>query len=269
MFKKMLVQRARSGNWKKWAAKHEYEELKEGAWLEPGLALLRKKVKENWTEEHRNVARKIFLEGGWTQKRLFDLGWSDVSQCQACQLEEGAEKHRLHHCPEWYEVRREIPQAFRKLKQKARTSEKEWKWQRGTVAHPLSESQWNRDHFSMKKWESEKHKNWGMPAEGFKGHSAPSKRAELTAFLCLLKKVCGPIKVHVDNRGIIDGLRKGEKECIKPRAGDADLWTKFWEELHEKLVKSGILVEVEHVKAHCSNYCQKVWKVKKTTFWRT
>ena len=31
--------------WKKWAAKHEYEELNEGAWLEPGLAVLRKKEK--------------------------------------------------------------------------------------------------------------------------------------------------------------------------------------------------------------------------------
>ena len=28
------------------------------------------KVQENWTAKHRNVARKIFLEGGWTQKRL-------------------------------------------------------------------------------------------------------------------------------------------------------------------------------------------------------
>ena len=59
------------------------------------------------------------------------------------------------------------------------------------------------------------------------------KRAELTAFLCFLKKVIGPIKVHVDNKGIIDGLRKGEKECIKPRAGDSDLWIKIWEESHE------------------------------------
>ena len=42
--KKMLVQRARSVYWKKRAAKHEHEELKEGAWLEPGLALLRQKV---------------------------------------------------------------------------------------------------------------------------------------------------------------------------------------------------------------------------------
>ena len=83
--RKMLVQRARSVHWKKWAAKHEDEELIDGAWLEPGLALLRKKAKENWTEKHRTVARKIFLEGGWTQKRLFDAGWSDVRQCQACQ----------------------------------------------------------------------------------------------------------------------------------------------------------------------------------------
>ena len=46
------------------------------------------------------------------------------------------------------------------------------------------------------------------------------KRAELTAFLCLLKRAIGPAKVHVDNKGIIDGLRRGES--IKPRAEDAD-----------------------------------------------
>ena len=68
--KRMVVQRARSVHWKKWAAKHEYEVLKEGAWLEPGLALLRKKVRENCTEKHRNFARKIFWEGGWTQKEI-------------------------------------------------------------------------------------------------------------------------------------------------------------------------------------------------------
>ena len=63
------------------------------------------------------------------------------------------------------------------------------------------------------------------------------KRADLTAFLFLLKKVIGPIKVHVGNTGNIDGLRKGEKECIKPRAEDADLWITNWEELHELLKK--------------------------------
>ena len=68
--------------WKKWA-KHEYEELKEGIWLTPALALLRKKTKEDWTEKHRHVARKLVLEGGWVQKKLFDIGWSDESECQA------------------------------------------------------------------------------------------------------------------------------------------------------------------------------------------
>ena len=67
------------------------------------------------------------------------------------------------------------------------------------------------------------------------------KRAELKAFLCLLS-----MWYH---QGPIVGLRKGEKECSKLRAGDADLWIKIWEALHE-LVKRGILVEVEHVKAH-------------------
>ena len=42
---KMLLQRARTVCWKKWAAKHEIEELKEGVWLELALALLQKKTK--------------------------------------------------------------------------------------------------------------------------------------------------------------------------------------------------------------------------------
>ena len=77
--KKMLWQQARKVYWKRLAAKHEYEELKVGVWLEPARALMRKKTKEGGNEHHRNVARKFFLEGCWVQKRLFDIGWSDES----------------------------------------------------------------------------------------------------------------------------------------------------------------------------------------------
>ena len=70
-------------------------------------------------------------------------------------------------------LRRWIPEAFTKWEQKVKTSKKEWKWQRGIVTHPLSESQCNRGHFSVKRWESEKQKRWDIPAEGFKGHVAP------------------------------------------------------------------------------------------------
>ena len=109
----MLLQQIRKVYRKKWAAKHEYEELKEGIWLEPAQAVLRKKTKE-MDGKHRNVARMLFLEGGWVQKRLFDTGWSDERKWQDWNEEEGIEKHRRCHCSGWYEIRREIPEAFRK-----------------------------------------------------------------------------------------------------------------------------------------------------------
>ena len=140
-----------------------------------------------------------------------------------------------------------IPEAFSsKWEQKTRTSKKSGSGKKGLVTHPLSESKWNRGLFSVKEWESKKHKSWGMPVEGFKGHVATDgsllgtagkwgacgwsevqldyeeelgplygmygsveaefevqrtiKRAELTAFFCLLKRVEGPIKVHVDKK---------------------------------------------------------------------
>ena len=34
--KKMLLKQARTGHWKKWAAEHESEELREGVWFDPG-----------------------------------------------------------------------------------------------------------------------------------------------------------------------------------------------------------------------------------------
>ena len=75
------------------------------------------------------------------------------------------------------------------------------------------------------------------------------KRAELTAFLCLLKKVTGPIKVHVDNKGVIDGLRKEKRNASSQEREMQNYGKNIWEEIHG-LVERGILVEAEHVKAH-------------------
>ena len=114
----------------------------------------------------------------------------------------------------------------------------------------------------MTKWESEKHKSWCMPAEGFKGHVTTDgtllgkgrklgacgwavvqldydeemhgmygsmeagyevqctvKRSELTAFLHLLRKVIGPINVHVGNKGIIGWITKRRERVYKPKSG--------------------------------------------------
>ena len=69
--KKMLLQRARSVYWKKLAARHEDEELKEEAWLDPKLVLLRKKVQENWTEKHRNCGQEDLLGRRLDAKEIF------------------------------------------------------------------------------------------------------------------------------------------------------------------------------------------------------
>ena len=59
------------------------------------------------------------------------------------------------------------------------------------------------------------------------------KRAELTAFLCVLRKAVGPTLVYVDNKGIVYGLWRGEMRCIGPRSMDGDLWIMVWEELQQ------------------------------------
>ena len=69
------------------------------------------------------------------------------------------------------------------------------------------------------------------------------KRAELTAI--------GPTMVHVDNKGIIAWLWRGEMKGLGSRAKDADLWILICEELH-RVHQEGILLVVEHVKAHRS-----------------
>ena len=65
--------------WKKWAAKHECEELK-GVWLEPAQAVLRSNTNQAWTDKHRNVTTMLVVEGGSVHKRLYDIGWSDEKE---------------------------------------------------------------------------------------------------------------------------------------------------------------------------------------------
>ena len=58
-------------------AKHECEDVKGGVWLESDQATLRRKTSEARTDKHRNVMRKLVVEGGWVQKRFYDIAWPD------------------------------------------------------------------------------------------------------------------------------------------------------------------------------------------------
>ena len=75
----MLLKKDRMLFWKKWAAKHECEQLKEGVWLEANQPLLRRKTNEVWTDENSNVTRKLFVARRWAQKRL--VSWHYLQSC--------------------------------------------------------------------------------------------------------------------------------------------------------------------------------------------
>ena len=65
------------------------------------------------------------------------------------------------------------------------------------------------------------HGMFGLSGGRTRGPAHHQKGTELTVFSCLKKKSNGA-RVHVDNKGIVDGLRRGESKCMKQRAGDAD-----------------------------------------------
>ena len=80
-------------------------------------------------------------------------------------------------------------------------------------------------------------------------YSALSRGLSERPFRVSSKTGIGLTKVHVDNKGIIDGLWKGEMNCIGPKANDADLRIEICEDLHT-LRSQEILIEIQHVKTH-------------------
>ena len=148
--KKMLMKQAGSAFWRKWVAKHEYEELKEVSGSSQFWFCSEGKRRRKGLTSIATFPENWFWKEAGCRKDSSTLVGQLKARAKACHKEEGTEKHGLYHCPGWKEVRRQIPEAFRKWEQKARTTKKEWKVD-----------------FKMKKRESEKHQSWCLPAEGF------------------------------------------------------------------------------------------------------
>ena len=131
--KKMMRHQTKEVAGKRWATKHECEQLKDGVcflaesncihittvlcdrtsfYLEKKKSgqILRALPKRT---THLDQAWSC-VEGGWTQKKSHDIGWADTIMCKGCDEEEGTGMHRLYHCHSWKEVRNEILEELRK-----------------------------------------------------------------------------------------------------------------------------------------------------------
>ena len=95
---------------------------------------------ERWTDKHRNVLKKIVVEGGWVQKRVYDVGWSNENKFQGCNKEEHTEKHRLYQCPCWKEVGSQIPKELRSKEQERQRKNGSGREESRRIF--LNESQW-------------------------------------------------------------------------------------------------------------------------------
>ena len=105
------------------------------------------------------------------------------------------EAHRLYHCLFWKEVRKLDPRKTGQMR--AQTSKKDWKRQRGVTSYPFDEGPWKRCHLTVRRWESEKHKSWGIPIGGFGNHVATDG-----SLLGVTGKwsACGWLVVQLDHR---------------------------------------------------------------------
>ena len=156
----MLIQRGREVQCEKdvnSAAKHECEELKEGVWVEPTLVMQKKEVERVVDEQAPQRDEEVGDGVGWVPKRLHDIEWSDDKMRRGCGMEEGTEKHRLHHCPEWKEVRTQRPEELRSWEQRGQPSKENWQWQ---GSHPLSKCDRREGHLRIDKWQSSKRREW-------------------------------------------------------------------------------------------------------------
>ncbi len=71
-------------------------------------------------------------------------------------------------------------------------------------------------------------------------------RAELRGLLEALRRAVTPIRVHVDNAEVVDGVRKGRAWCCSATRDGADLWRQVWAILDDL----GPEAQVVKVKAH-------------------
>ena len=140
----LFLKQARTVYWKKWAAKHQCEELKEGVWPEPLQAS--DTSKNDQRSERRMGAEKMIRH--WSVGRR---NW------RGCIKEEGTAKHRLNHCPSRRKVRNQIPEGWETWEQRAQTkigngNEESRRTHHESKCH-LSVRRWEWDTYQAGEWQ--------------------------------------------------------------------------------------------------------------------
>ena len=247
----------------------------------PWLWPVRKVLKALRKRALSGVAASVraLVEGGWpTQFKLFCHGCAAHSMC-ACARAVGTLRHKLGACPLNSGVRAEYcPVWLQKVHEKEC-----WHplFSRGVPIRPKSavaprEVSWlvtagasdaGSQIVDLYSDGSAKGCHWRAMRGGWSvvaldsaarhawtrrgtlgGVNISSHRAELRALLAALSWATPPVRIHVDNKDVVDGVSNGRDQCVSSKTADADLWRLVWDKLED--VKLAGKVRVVKVKAH-------------------
>ena len=186
------------------------------------------------------VARELIVEGGWKQKRWYDIGLSDGKVCKGCEEEEGTEKHRLYHCLTWKEVRDQISK--KKKNATVRT-------ERQNIKERMEKIIFNGQEVGIRdvqKMEIRSRKPSGTQCDGWLTARTAGMACVRWSVVQLdheelepMREYFGPIEAGIEvqrtiNRAdmtalcvVLSGLHRGEKKCNGPKSKEADLWIKI------------------------------------------
>ena len=65
------------------------------------------------------------------------------------------------------------------------------------------------------------------------GLNVSSFRAELQALLEVLRIAVPPVRIHTDNKSVVDGVQRGREWCTRAKAAGVDLWRLIFDKLDE------------------------------------
>ena len=244
-------------------------------WIWPIAATVRAARKAGWDKGAASL--RSLAEGGWPlQQKLWIQGRAEHNWCK-CKAAAGTLWHKLAVC-QLSEQHRSVSGGLEGRKEGLAAP---WDplYSRGALARPkdppiVPELTWHETAFEGvekvatkcvytdgsafgKFWKAtragwafvvlDEEGRWQWTARGtLAGPNCSSFRAELKALLEALRVTVGPVKIFIDNKAVVQGVKKGEDWCTSSRSSGADLWRQVWRYLNELEGN----VEVVKVKAH-------------------
>ncbi|CAK0816522.1 unnamed protein product, partial [Prorocentrum cordatum] len=207
--------------------------LKPAPYIAPAVSQFNAK---GFPEHAKSAAKKVFIGGSWTMSKLCESNIVPTDTCLGCGNAVVTPHRRLCKC-----------EALRQQRLEARAD-----WQRvaeqqegrgdGVLAGDIVRdgSKLGYAEWAQTGWAAMSINEDGGPTVQVWGPQPCTlpvqrkvKRAETRAFLKVLENALPPFRIYTGHKGIIGGLKKGERWCASWKRPHADLRRRIWHKVKD------------------------------------